>query len=264
MEAQRGRNGADEQDGQPARAVARLGRAGRHGRDGTGVGAGHRAARPERRPGRAGADVGLPAERLDDPAAHPPAAAGNAVRGVRPGEQRRRLHAQRPVLRALALGRHPRAGGPGHIPRCGARPRQPGAVADDGRHPGAAPGGAGRRQPVLRQLPRPVPAAHRRRTVGERRDGQCEVDRRAAARRAGPRRREARRRRGPVQRSRPARGGRRAGLHEVACPGPRQGRRGHAGLPDERRAVAAAERLPAAPGRARLVLDLLGQDGERH
>jgi DMSO/TMAO reductase YedYZ molybdopterin-dependent catalytic subunit len=33
---------------------------------------------------------------------------------------------------------------------------------------------------------------------------------------------------------------------------------------DERRAIAAAERLPAAPGGARLVLDLLGEDAQRH
>ena len=56
----------------------------------------------------------------------------------------------------------------------------------------------------------------------------------------------------------------RAGLHEVARHRPCPRRRGDDRLRDERRAAAAAERLSAAPDRARLVLDLLGQDAERH
>ena len=55
-----------------------------------------------------------------------------------------------------------------------------------------------------------------------------------------------------------------AGLPEVARPRPRARWRGHDRLRHERRAVAAAQRFPAAAGRAGLVLDLLGQDAQRH
>ena len=55
-----------------------------------------------------------------------------------------------------------------------------------------------------------------------------------------------------------------ARFHEVARHRSRARRRGDDRLRDERRAAAAAERLSAAPGRARLVFDLLGQDAERH
>ena len=61
------------------------------------------------------------------------------------------------------------------------------------------------------------------------------LDRRAAARHPRPRRRKAGRRRCPLQRLGRAGGRGRTGLSEIARHRPRPRRRGHAGLPDERR-----------------------------
>jgi hypothetical protein len=68
---------------------------------------------------------GLSSEGSAHPAAHPAAAARNADRRVRSIG----LHAERPVLRALAFGGYPDRSRCRYLPVGGARPRQSDAVA---------------------------------------------------------------------------------------------------------------------------------------
>jgi CheY-like chemotaxis protein len=75
----------------------------RNGSDASGLGRRIRRSRPDGRAKPARSNFSLPAEGADDPAAHSAALARDAVRGVRS----RRVHPERPVLCALALGGNP-------------------------------------------------------------------------------------------------------------------------------------------------------------
>src|SRR6266849_673408 len=75
--------------------------------------------------GRAADDHGLSSEGGTHPAAHPTAAARNALRSVRSIG----AHAERPVLRALALGGHSDRGRCRYLPVDGARACQSDPVA---------------------------------------------------------------------------------------------------------------------------------------
>ena len=107
-------------------------------------------------------------------------------------------------------------------------------------------------------------APGRRRRVGQRRHGQRQVDWASACVTCWTGQASTRRATGALRWAGRAVGARRAQVPEIPRYRPRQGRRGHARLRDERRPVAIAERLPAPADRAGLVFDLLGQDARRH
>ena len=175
------------------------------------------------------------------------------------------LTPERRVLRPLPLERHPDGHRSRRLPASRRRRDRHAARPVAGRAPTArGSGGDRRRQPVLGQRPRPLPAARQRRPAVERRDGQRALDRRAAAggaEKAGVKA-------GAVQVSfdgldrPPVAGG--AGLRQGARHRSRARRRRHARLADERRGPAAPQRLSAAPGRARLLRHLLGEARLRH
>ena len=136
------------------------------------------------------------------------------------------------------------------------------AVAEG--HQEAARGRTRRRQSMLGQQPRIFRSARRRRSIGQRRDGQCALARRAAEDRARHGRRAAGRQAGHLQRHGRTGDGHDAGFRQGARYRPRPRRRGDAGLRHERRGPAVSQRLSAAPGRARLLRHLLGQAPQRN
>ena len=176
-----------------------------------------------------------------------------------------RDHAQRPVLRPLPPGRHPADGGAGELFAQRRRRRGGAAGHAEPRRPAEdfRADGDHRRVPVLRQSPRPVLAACRGGGMGLRRDGQRGLARPAAEGRAGQGRRQARRGGGLAGRRRRPGAADDAGLPEEPADGQGDGRRGDHRHVDERRAVAAPQRLSGAARGARLDGDVLDEARQR-
>ena len=107
--------------------------------------------------------------------------------------RQRRLHAERSVLRAMALGGHSDRGGCRQISARGAWACQPDLVIVADGNSGSSASGDRRRQPVFRKLARVFSTSGSGRRMGQRRNGECSLDRSEDERRAGSRRGEGRR-----------------------------------------------------------------------
>ena len=119
-------------------------------------------------------------------------------------------------------------------------------------------------EPMLGQQPRICHPARRRRTIGQRRDGQCALEGRGAQSRSRQGRHPAGRAPGHVQRPRRTDQRQDTGLRQGARHRPCARRRGDARLRHERTGSAGTQRLPPSAHRARLLRHLLGQAPERN